>query len=292
MRTCAAKEVFHGIWRGLGLDPLVAELSPAQKARTAELVMDRLREGWQDTLNRELLVVEERQFRPDWAAGTTYAAGAEVLGSDEVYYVSQAWANVGHDPTTDDGTWWAEVVTTEFVKDIDLAASGETVIDGFDLEGVAFASDPRVDAGLAPITPVVLMGSELLVQGSCPAKVWLVFRPECPVVSWTEWRDDRTYAVGDVVFVGSYQGVSRGTCWRAVAGSTNEHPLEDDGTKWVEVGFPLLLKKYVVAAVQGDMTTEDEARGRLTGEAERELEKVKERGFEQRGVVRRARWSR
>lgn len=41
-----------------------------------------------------------------WAGGTTYAKAAIVLGSDNNIYKALTGANVGIDPTTDDGTHW------------------------------------------------------------------------------------------------------------------------------------------------------------------------------------------
>ena len=42
----------------------------------------------------------------DWSSGTTYAAKAIVLGSDQNIYSSVKGGNLNHNPTTDDGTWW------------------------------------------------------------------------------------------------------------------------------------------------------------------------------------------
>lgn len=41
-----------------------------------------------------------------WVSGTTYSSLEVVAGSDGNVYQSVAGANSGHDPTTDDGTWW------------------------------------------------------------------------------------------------------------------------------------------------------------------------------------------
>lgn len=41
-----------------------------------------------------------------YAGGTTYAKNAKVTGSDSNIYTSVAGGNIGHDPTTDDGTHW------------------------------------------------------------------------------------------------------------------------------------------------------------------------------------------
>ena len=49
-----------------------------------------------------------------WSAGTTYADGDRVIVTTGVHkiYESQQSANTGNDPTTDDGTWWAEISST------------------------------------------------------------------------------------------------------------------------------------------------------------------------------------
>ena len=50
---------------------------------------------------------------PEWAAGTTYAAGERVvIEADRAVYQSVANENTGHDPRTDDGTWWLRASTT------------------------------------------------------------------------------------------------------------------------------------------------------------------------------------
>ena len=49
-----------------------------------------------------------------WLVGTTYADGDRVIVTTGVHkiYESQQSANTGNDPTTDDGTWWLEVSST------------------------------------------------------------------------------------------------------------------------------------------------------------------------------------
>lgn len=54
-----------------------------------------------------------------WDSGTTYSKNATVLGSDENIYLSLVGANIGHDPTLDDGSNWqlsATVVTWSWLK--------------------------------------------------------------------------------------------------------------------------------------------------------------------------------
>jgi hypothetical protein len=49
-----------------------------------------------------------------WLVGTTYADGDRVIVTTGVHkiYESQQAGNVGNDPTTDNGTWWLEVSST------------------------------------------------------------------------------------------------------------------------------------------------------------------------------------
>lgn len=42
-----------------------------------------------------------------WSSGSTYANGQKVEASDGNTYQSQKGGNLNHDPTTDDGEWWA-----------------------------------------------------------------------------------------------------------------------------------------------------------------------------------------
>ena len=64
-----------------------------------------------------------------WAGGTTYADGDRVIvttGYHKIYESQQA-ANTGNDPTTDDGTWWLEVSSTNRWKMFDAIVQDQTV---------------------------------------------------------------------------------------------------------------------------------------------------------------------
>lgn len=45
----------------------------------------------------------------EWAVGTTYSDG-DITHKADVFYISQQDANTGHDPATDDGTWWVPYI--------------------------------------------------------------------------------------------------------------------------------------------------------------------------------------
>jgi len=64
-----------------------------------------------------------------WAGGTTYAAADRVIvttGYHKIYESVQG-SNVGNDPTTDDGTWWIEVSSTNRWKMFNAVVQEQTV---------------------------------------------------------------------------------------------------------------------------------------------------------------------
>ncbi len=64
-----------------------------------------------------------------WAVGTTYAAGDRVIVTTGYHkiYESKLGGNVGNDPTTDDGTNWLEVSSTNRWKMFDAIVQDQTV---------------------------------------------------------------------------------------------------------------------------------------------------------------------
>jgi len=64
-----------------------------------------------------------------WAGGTTYADGDRVIVTTGYHniYESQQAANTGNDPTTDDGTWWTLVSSTNRWKMFNAIVQEQTV---------------------------------------------------------------------------------------------------------------------------------------------------------------------
>jgi len=77
--------------------------------------------------------------QPEWASGTTYAlndlvmvtgtAGGAATATHKIYQ-SQAGSNTGNDPTTDDGTYWDEVSSTNAWKMFDAIVQDQTERSG------------------------------------------------------------------------------------------------------------------------------------------------------------------
>jgi hypothetical protein len=99
----------------------------------------------------------------EYAAATTYALGDKVKVTDattgyECEYESMQGSNTGHDPTSDDGTWWHYLgysnrfrmfdpfvnTTTTDISAIEVNISGESYIDTICLFGLTGAKEVHI----------------------------------------------------------------------------------------------------------------------------------------------------
>jgi len=105
MRKLTFKNVLHGVAHLAGLDR--DNLSNSEFARIRDLSDARLALAWESGEWPDVLLVEERTFRPLWDSDTTYAKDGEVYyATEDKYYQSMAESNTGNTPTTK--AWWAE----------------------------------------------------------------------------------------------------------------------------------------------------------------------------------------
>jgi hypothetical protein len=292
-RSCKAKVVFEGVVRKRGYDPASAALGTADRANVADLVNQMLGEAWESEWWDELMVVERRQYRPTWAAGSTYAAAEEVYVSSTdggAYYRSAQNGNTGHAPAADDGTWWA-VVGDDFERSISLDQSWEDQVIGMlDVQQHVFDQDPRLHRNLKPLDDVYLLGQTIMLQGTrAPIRPWVKFRLPAPQFSWTDWSASTAYAIGDVVYVETHGTTAVGECYVAIAPNTNKTPFSEVDF-WELVPFPELFREYAVFAAAAEDALEDEARTpqRLRAHAERILEGLRERVVDAQGARRKA----
>ena len=106
MRTVTFKSVIDGALARMGLDPLITPSSNTLAA-FCEYANSSLRAAWEIYPWPDAVRFENRQFYANWATGTSYAAGAVVLGSDGNYYYAKQ-SSSAQDPTTDTtDTYWA-----------------------------------------------------------------------------------------------------------------------------------------------------------------------------------------
>lgn len=291
-RSVRLGAVLESVVRKRGYDPASATLSDGDRGNVADLVNLKFREVWEGQWWPETMVVEQRQYAPTWSVTGNYGDGDLVMvldAEDEAhYYRSLADSNVGHDPETDDGTWW-ELADDDLERSIQLEQSWEdNGIGRIDVQAHVFSRDPRLYRDTAPEEDVYLLGDSILLRGTrAPARPWVMFQLPCPVFSWTDWDVSEGYAAGDVVFVESSGGTTVGEAYVAVAPSTGVDPYGDDGTYWALQSFPAFLRDYVVHAVAAEEIAEDEGRYRMLGLAARILEGLEARLVTAQGTRRR-----
>ena len=82
------------------------------------------------------------------------------------------------------------------------------------------------------------------------------------------WSNTKAYGIGDRVYVESYGAETVGATFVATASSTGKEPYTN-AEFWEEVGFPELMRDYVVEAVTAEEKENDEERwrGRAAGRA-------------------------
>lgn len=82
-----------------------------------------------DETDGNLLFFVTRGQPFNYSAGTTYAAGDFVKGSNAHAYQSVSGGNIGHDPTTDAGVHWTDLgIITDATKLVKVKASDGTVL--------------------------------------------------------------------------------------------------------------------------------------------------------------------
>lgn len=281
MKTCAVRLVFESICRRRGWDPLVAEVTAADRAIIAEQLNDRVREAWTHAFWPELMETERRQYRATWDVLLNYAAGDEVYHEDADgdggYYVSLQDANVGKDPDTE--TDWWEAVGDDFQRTIEWRQDGENEIGAVDLEACVYDRDPRIYRFAGLITPVILYsdGFQVLAE-EAPLRPWIRYRPEPPRFSWTDWSAATGYAIEDVVYY-----ATTGHSYKALAANTNKNP-EQETDVWEPVEFPEFLRHYISLAVHADYLLDPVEHGKALAAAAAELERLEDVRVDQAGA--------
>lgn len=244
MRTVRFKQVLDGVATRMGLEPN-ANLQLNQAAALTEYINDRTKKAWEKAAWPEWTTSEQRQFRADWSAVTTYALGAEVYdASANAYYRSLQAGNLNHPRT--DTAWWTPA--SDLDTYIAIAQSWETNEIG-ELWDV-YLDDPRrcknprrVGWWLAP--------EGVWVAANGATKVYPEFSLLPPKFTSELWETTTPYVAGDLV----YYEVT-GECYEALESSTGTVPTNT--SSWRLQSFPKILERYVKLAAIGDALREDE----------------------------------
>jgi hypothetical protein len=199
----------------MGLDPLVTPSSNTLAAFT-EYANSSLRAAWEMYPWPDAVRFESRQFYATWASGTSYAAGAVVLGSDGNYYYALQ-ANSSQDPVADtSAAYWAPASSYSsttgsgilYAISLDQVLGGTTLTPIGEVLGV-FQSDPRTNRYATPVNWMltndgIVVGQNGLSVTSIPSTVWVQFtvRPSVYTTSSYSNGDTIPYVVAEAVKFG------------------------------------------------------------------------------------------
>lgn len=263
MKTRTFQDVLKALCahRGRAFSTEYAESRPD----LAQFVNDRLRHAWHFAWWRDLLVYEQRRYRPAYNPETVYPKGREVYklndSGETVYYRSMVDDNTGNDPDTDDGMHWK---TVDEITDDDVAgyvfepriATDPTAQDSDGGSAIGEKvwcvcdADPRLPAGSGNTHEFILTANNLHVRESAyPAAPWVVFLPPVPVFTTAAWEAPNS--AGDIVYFDESK-----ECWLSLADENNDTP-EAASANWRKIGFPAVLFDYVTRTACCDFIRAD-----------------------------------
>lgn len=256
MQLATLRSVLDGISGLQGAEP-VAVGEPDFAAHIAS-INRHVERGWQHDFWPEWSPTERRAWRDDWAAGTTYAAGAEVyFTTDDTYYTANSAPNTptaGQSPATHPAKW---TELTSFARYIALEQAGKTPIAEVDKVCV---NDPDLFPTRPGEIPWKATNKGIVPLAAVGARVYVIFRKRVPQFTATPWSGTPNYAVNALVY-----DDTTGDCYKAIQAGIN-HAVTD-AAYWGKVEFPARLKNFVVAAAYADAQRGDDQTGKAQAES-------------------------
>lgn len=240
MRTVTFKSVLDRALKLSGIP--VDEAQVDDVAMLTEFINMRLRTAWEAFPWPERTRLEERFFRADYAAGTTYAEGDEVYYPAEDSYYRALGATTGNAPTNT--TYWEEAD-----DDLDRYVAWEqTGLEAVDAVFAVWDSNPRLykDAAEAAYS-VSDTGVEISPEATVGTSVWLEYGARAPEMTDEEYDATATYVTGDRVYFST-----DGKCYEANQACAAGDTPATDTDKWDEVEFPYILASYCAMGAYRD----------------------------------------
>ena len=289
--TTNSGRLSDAILRARGFDPTAYTLSTKELAQMEDVVNLELTTIMEAEFWPQLMLTEQRHYRPRYDVTVTYNIGDEVISDPTLptptYYRSLTAGNIGNALT--DTTKW-DASPADFVPYISFNQPWETnVIDfaGIQLDDCIYHKDPLIWPNAAPVHGVKFWQNSLLVPTlNCPVMPYVRFRPPAPGISFTPWSNATTYAAGDTCY-----DPTGGVSYLALIPNSNVNPTVS-GDTWYAVTIPTMFFKYLMWQCAGMLTTEQE--GRVRGEklqlAETEMERLRHMFLQKSGDHPRAKW--
>lgn len=217
---------------------LYANLSAEDQASVLGFINHGTKQAWEFYWWPELMLSELRFYRADYAAGTTYAAGAEVYYPTTALYYVALGTTTGNAPTN--ATFWA--VVTDIVATIDLAQAGKTVIG--EVRMVA-QRDPLSDRCPGKLRFNLGPAGIYVLGCTVPTSVYVWFRIPNPDFTGTAFDPAVVYTAGAQKYYTSATPGFEGDYWVANATTIAAESPETTPAKWDKVQFPKILREAV-----------------------------------------------
>lgn len=286
MRTANFKtDVFYPVAHLLGIDP-TQDLNNDDARAWVASINSNVRYAWEIYPWPELNITEERAFRAEWSASTSYLRSnpANINSApDEVYYVvADAYYRVKSTAVSDpvagtlptNTTYFEAIALADLDKYIPPDAAGETPIGEI---LAVYSSTPR--SATVPSFRYGTWPSEYgydvssLASGST---AWIRYRVRQSTFSADQWSASTTYAVNDVVYY-----AADGNCYKALQAGNNHNPASAT-TYWQLQKMPYVLSEYVKFATAADFAEDMQNSQMWQAKAEallaREVDKCIEQG--------------
>jgi len=217
----------------------------------------RLRYAWSIWDWPELLVTQERAFRPVWRNDQNYFANDELYFLPTTSYYKAIRDVIQGDPPTDTN-FWAPI--TQVDKYIGYDQMGQQPIG--EIFGV-YNINPRLFPSLQP-PGIKFRPSQYGVDVSpfSGPTVFINFKIPFQKLTTDPWVQ-ATYQYGQSVFW------TDGNCYAVGVASTTAPP--SDTTQWYQIPLPSVLAEYVKTAAAGDAADDQAAEQTLLAESEEYL---------------------
>jgi hypothetical protein len=205
-------------------------------------ITTRLPDAWFYRAWRKVLKTQQRSYCAPWDSTATYAEGEPVFYG-EAYWESRAAGNTGNTP--EEGAWWTAATDVEKRILFDQSWSADEIAAVRQVT----ERDPRKTA--TPFRYDFITDADgIWLTATAGTYPWVQFWPRCPEFTTTAWAPDETYAEGNLVFG------EDGAVYAATEASTGANPTA--GSKWVAVGFPRFLVRWIEQAVRVDFLRYDQ----------------------------------
>ena len=283
MRATSFRGVMQGICRHDGLD--YTQIANVQDD-FGEYINERLREAWTWEWRPEMMLLEQRQYRPDFDDDGTYAIDDIVWDpTGKKYYISLANSNTD---ALSDATKWSDDLG-EWDRYIAYEQTGKTKLG--DVKGI-YERNPRKNTTPGRLN-FEMSENGIQVSSLAGNQVFVEFRKRPPEFTGTLYENTTAnYYVGDLVWdEGTALGAQNsGECAVCIQAHTNSPArTPDNASYWTKVDFPWILRPFVVRAAYSDFLAADGQTGKSIAEERRAFEHLEHAadaiGLPQQGEV-------